>query len=296
MNAKILCKLAILTISLFLFSSISIAQNKISKIKTVDYCSLFPNELTDYESETVKTRALMVYSNVPRVDGGDDYVYSQKCNRGDNFSVVNSENLKDDSKKLNRFFDKLSEEKIYIIEIEFIGKLRTSIIPNFGHLSWSRNEVEVSEIKIIKDVSKSVKKPNFDAETNLTDQGKSLRTANSEAIFLFIGSKSSFENVSDEFVLIDFEGKNYNKNNYETFTKNGFFSDVENYPTRAVNGGNIKRIGDKFTVAGFIKFLGSQNAEKRFDYENTFILQNDFWILTQSRFIKTENDKTSQIK
>lgn len=291
MKIKILYKFAILTLLLSLFSSISVAQEKISKIKTVDYCSLFPNELTDYESETVKIRALMVYSNVPRVDGGDDYVYSQKCNRGDNFSVVNSESLKDSSEKLNRFLDKLSEEKIYIFEIEFIGKLKTSIIPNFGHLSWSRNEIEVSEIKVIKDVSKSVKKPNFDGETDLTDQGKSLRTANLEAIFLFIGNKSSFENVSDEFVLIDFEDKRYNKNNYEEFTKNGFFGEVKNYPTRAVNSEKIKRIGNKFKIKGFIKFSSSQNAEKRFDYENTFILKNGVWVLIESRFMNSDNNK-----
>ncbi|HQU86468.1 MAG TPA: hypothetical protein PKY59_25280, partial [Pyrinomonadaceae bacterium] len=281
MNSKTLKKITTLTLSFFLFSSIAVAQKNTSKIKEVDYCSLFPNELTNYESETVKTRTLMIYSNVPRVDGGDDYFYSQKCNQGDNFSVVNFASLKTDNEKWKQFFDTLSEKKIYIFEVEFTGKLRTSIIPNFGHLGWSRNEVEVSEINVIKDVSSSVKKPNFEAETDLNDQGKSLQTINLEAVFFFTGNKSSFEineNVGDDFVLIDFEGKKYSKNDYKEFSKD-LNKNLENYSSRSVSSGKAKRIGNKFTVEGFIKFSDSQNVEKRVDYENTFVLKNGVWIL-----------------
>lgn len=141
----------ILSATFFLFSHLIVGQVNIGKPKNVDYCSIFDLS-NNYSGQIIKSRAFMTYSTVTRVDGGDSFLYSKNCNNGDYFAVTNFSKLNNLS-KWEKFFAKLPGEKNFIFEISFIGKLQTSVIPFFGHLGWSRAEIEIFKIESMKDIT-----------------------------------------------------------------------------------------------------------------------------------------------
>ena len=113
-----------------------------SRPKFVKYCSLFDST---YDERTVSSIALMFYSTVGRVDGGDTFLYSPDCNGPDYFSIPSG-----NSKvwgKWQSFFDKLPPEKNLAIEIKFEGKPDVAIAGLFGSLDgWARAEIKFSKI------------------------------------------------------------------------------------------------------------------------------------------------------
>jgi hypothetical protein len=280
--------LAILLLVLAWSPLAAAAQTKTPKIRQVDYCSLFDPGLKDFESGIIETRVLMTYSTIERVDGGDSFFYSPKCNKGDFFAVENSSNEKSPWKKLNIRFSELAKEKEYVFEVKLKGKLQTTIFPTFGHLGWSRNELEVLEVEYLKDVTSTAVKPDYEAETPLSDQGKDLKNTNLTIMGVFISGafKSDIENLlADDFVATDsFENK-YTKQNYLELVRKGLFAPSPKYDdSRKISNGYARLFQAGYKVSGFVAVAGKAVKEQKLMYENTYRYKNDSWIATEIKF------------
>lgn len=268
---------------IFLFPYLLIAQNT-----SQSYCSLF-NRTENYQGKIIKTRALMTYSTVGRVDGGDSFIYSQDCNSGDYFATVDFTNLKN-SEKWDKFFAKLPEEKSFIFEINFVGRLQTSITPAFGHLSWSLTEVEVSEIYTLKDVTSvaKIKKPNYKAETPLRDKGKQLENINNRIVFFFFDSKrekTEIANyVADGFMLTDTNGGQYRKDSYQEITFKNLFLEAKELNLLSLSLTHIIFAENVYEVYGTIVNEEKDGTKKTLKYKNVFQYANDSWFLKQTEF------------
>src|SRR5688572_25921933 len=81
--------------------------------KFVKYCSLFDPA---YQGKAVSSSALMFYSTVGRVDGGDTFLYSPQCNNPDYFAIPKGTSRV--WSKWQRFFDQLPPEKNLTLEIK----------------------------------------------------------------------------------------------------------------------------------------------------------------------------------
>ncbi|MEK7724148.1 MAG: hypothetical protein AAB336_07370 [Acidobacteriota bacterium] len=226
----------------------------------------------------------MSFSTISRIDGGDTFLYSVECNNGDYFALANFSNLKDIA-KWQIFFDKLPNEKNFIFEVELQGNLEVSIAPWFGHLSWSRAKIEITEIESIKDVTRKAQKPNYKTERPLTEKGRTLQLVNTETLFYLVKGKTELnlgDYFSPEYILTDSNGNIFNKLNYQNLSERKLFS---NFETISVSGGRVERIGNKYKVLGTVTF--SQADKKHIlNYENTFEFRNDWWILTETKFTK----------
>ena len=278
-------RLSLITINFILISFFS--QNLIGQItkspnKNSDYCAVF--RAANEKPRTVKIRALMSFSTISRIDGGDTFLYSVECNNGDYFALANFSNLKDIA-KWQIFFDKLPNEKNFIFEVELQGNLEVSIAPWFGHLSWSRAKIEITEIESIKDVTRKAQKPNYKTERPLTEKGRTLQLVNTETLFYLVKGKTELnlgDYFSPEYILTDSNGNIFNKLNYQNLSERKLFS---NFETISVSGGRVERIGNKYKVLGTDTF--SQADKKHIlNYENTFEFRNDWWILTETKFTK----------
>lgn len=274
--------LAIIFLLFSVFSQNHFGQTSKSTNKNTDYCSVFRE--SNENPKPVKIRALMTYSTVSRVDGGDSFFYSANCNNGDYFAVADFSNLKD-SDKWQTFFDKLPAQKNYIFEVNLQGNLEVLMTPLFGHLSWSRAEIEITEIESIQDVTRNARKPDYKAERPLTEKGKTLQLVNTETIFYLVRGKTGLnfdEYLSPRYVLTDSNGNSFNKSNYQNVSERNLYSSFE---TISVSGGEVRRIGNKYKVLGTVTF--SQADKKHIlNYENTFEFRNDWWILTETKFTK----------
>lgn len=233
----------------------------------------------------------MTYSNVTRIDGGDSFLYSTKCNNGDYFAVTYSYA---ESRRWRKFFNNLKPEKDYIFEVEFIGKPQTSIVPTFGHLGWTRAQMEITEITSIKDITAlpNTIKPDYEAQTPLKSRGSSLQTINSDILFYFIfGDKSSSSQnveryISDDFTLIDKFGRKFDKNNYWKLIKEGLFNQVKE--SIGVENGRVEKLKDgNYVVSGKIKNTINGIKKESINYEDTFrFSEENGWMLTKIKFLK----------
>lgn len=274
--------LAIIFLLTSIFSQNLIGQTIKSPNKISDYCSVFRK--ANENPRPVKIRALMTYSTISRVDGGDSFLYSANCNNGDYFAVADFSNLKD-SDKWRTFFEKLPAQKNFIFEVKLQGNLEVSLAPWFGHLSWSRARIKITEIESIKNVTRNARKPDYKAERNLTEKGKTLQLVNNETLFRLFKGESQLnlgEYFSPEYILTDSSGNVFNKSNYQNISERNLYKSFE---TIGVSGGRVERIGNKYKVSGTVTF--SQADKKHIlNYENTFEFRNDWWILTETKFIK----------
>jgi hypothetical protein len=283
---KALTVLLFLLFFLFLLQSIS-AQPAIKLPKYTDYCALIRSESLS-STEVFRTKAFMSYSTVLRVDGGDTFFYSPKCNGGDNFSLVEFSALKDSNKKWLSFFNNLPGQKNFIFEVDFTGTAESSLLPVFGHLGWSRAEIKPGKINSIRDVSNRVKKPDYDAEKSIVERGTSLRDINVDALFsILLGNtyepKSSV-NISENFVLTDFAGNTFTKKQLSDFFARNPYGKRDDYPSwgTSINGGKATRINDLYKVTGFINFTDNQDKVTSLRYENFFEYKNENWLLNKS--------------
>jgi hypothetical protein len=232
-----------------------------------------------------KTKVLMTYSTVPRVDGGDSFVYSDKCNSGDYFAVTNYS----DSTNWNKwkdFFAKLPQGKKFIFEVKLSGAIETSLTPQFGHLSWSRAEIKITEIESIKDVTAFAKKPDHKAETPLINFGKGLWTIGTEVVLFLLGSKNTInidEFIAPDFVLTDALGKKFNRETILNLKNQYLFNEIENYQTIKVSNEQSKQTQNSYKVYGFVVISDKEGKEKRLNFENTFQYKNDSWSLIEIR-------------
>ena len=274
--------LAIILLLTSIFTQQIIGQTNKSTDKISDYCSVFRE--ANENPKSIKIRALMTYSTISRVDGGDSFLYSENCNNGDYFAVADFSKL-NDSDKWRNFFEKLPAQKNSIFEVELQGNLEVSLGSWFGHLAWSRANIEITEIESIKNVTRKTHKPNYKAERPLTEKGKTLRLINTETLFRLVKGDSQLnlgEYFSPEYILTDSNGNVFNTSNYQNLSERNLFKDFE---TISVSGGRVERIGNKYKVLGTVTF--SQADKKHIlNYENTFEFRNEWWILTETKFTK----------
>lgn len=268
------------------FPQLSKGQANNKKPLEINYCFALDSS-ENLEGKLIKTKALMTYSTVSRVDGGDSFLYSPKCNNGDYFAVTNFSKLKNHN-KWNNFFNSLPLEKSYILEVEFVGKIETSIIPSFGHLAWSRAEVTIIKITSINDITSisKNKEPDYKAETPLTNNGTSLTNLNSTIMFYLLGNKNSYfdfsNSVSDKFILTDKLGRNFYKNNYLKLVDEGIFDKSKKWDTTSVSNGYAVKFGkDLYKVSGKVGIEYVDGKKKELKYENTFQLVKDSWMLLE---------------
>lgn len=256
-------------------------------IKTkLDYCLAF-KYLKNLQQSIFKTQALLKYSTLSRVDGGDSFLYSATCNNGDYFAITNFSQLVNPN-KWQKFFSELSKEKNFVFEIQFKGKLKTSIVPSYGHLAWSRAEMEIIEIESIKEITNSSSKPNFQAETPITNAGKTLSFINTEVISYFLQARTEKvinEYLANNYRVINADGKTFNKTSYQKLAKNGLFNQVEMLKM-SISNGKVRKIGSKFKVFGIITVTDNNNKERMLNYMNTFDFQHNSWILIETKFSK----------
>ncbi len=233
----------------------------------------------------------MTYSTVSRVDGGDSFLYSKECNNGDYFTVTNFSKLNNSSKWKN-FFGKLPEEKNFIFEINFTGKLQTSIIPLFGHLGWSRAEIEIIEIHSMKDVTfaSGVKKPNFEAETPLIEKSRQLETINNQILLFFLNNPKDEKDtdiyIADNFTIIGTFGKSFKKNNFPELVFGDLFDEIKDYDTSILKITDVKMTKENYEVHGIFSISNKNGNQQSLKYKNIFLPTKDSWLLTKTEFSK----------
>lgn len=279
---------AILTFFLaFIFTCNCFAQNEnAAQSKSSDYCKLLePSE--NNSPKTFRTKALLTYTTAVLVDGGDSYFYLPKCNNEDYFALANFSKLADSDKKWESFFKNLPVEKDFIFEVDFTGTARSSLLPIFGHLGWSRSEITPIKINSIRDVSKRVKKPDYDAEAPIVGLGRSLRDINVDALFsILLGSRYEPKlgvNISENFVLTDFAGKNFTKKQLPDFLTENPYGKKDDYPSLSINGDEATKINDQYKVTGLITYTDNQDKITKIGDENLFDYKNENWLLIKSR-------------
>ena len=269
---------------LFFFSQAS-AQSQIKPLKYANYCTIVKSENSD-STEIFRTKAFMSYSTVLRVDGGDTFFYLPRCNGGDNFSTVDFSSIEDSENKWSSFLNNLPSQRDFIFEVDFTGTIESSLLPIYGHLGWSRAEIKLIKINSIRDVSRRVKKPVYDAAKSIIEDGRSLRDTNVDvSFFILLGNRYEpkfNENISEDFVLTDFTGNTFTKKNLPEFFSQNPFGKSENYPSSSLSGGKASRINNQYKVVGIVAFTNNQDKITSLRYENFFEYKRENWLLTKS--------------
>ena len=258
-----------------------LSQTGKQKIKEIDYCSLFSGELKDFESEIVKTRAFMSYSNLSRVDGGDTFLYSPNCNSGDFFAY--SKWTENAWRKWDEFFFKLPKEKEFMFEVKLSGKLESQPFPQYGHLGWSRHQFEAVVIESITDITATAVKPDVKAKTTIDK----LKEINHEIMSYFLGSDGDVDRfIAEEFILDDLAGNRYNKKNYRELVGKGLFGNIKNYVKQLVNIGQFDYRNGVYKVFGYVLVCDKNDKCQALDFENSYQYKNKTWLLTEIKFTK----------
>lgn len=245
------------------------AQRMSKKIKIVEYCSIAQSPQR-YAGKVIRTRALMTFSTVSRVDDGDSFLYSWRCNKGDYFAIPNFSEQKIQDKS-SQFFEKLSKETDFIFEVVIIGEFVNSIIPKFGHLSWAINEFKVHEISSIRDVTsrESYKKPNFDADSPRTDAGEHLRWLNCKILFYFLGNPTERidKYFDDHLVIIDASGRSFPRNEINEFINGTIFDAIPTVEEKFVKDPFTSYKGGKYVASGEAGITLNSGEKKTIHYE-----------------------------
>ena len=275
----------LLTGFLFAFFTHTQAQNNQSKHKTttepvVDFCTLF-DQASKYEGQVVKTHAYMSYTNISRVDGGDTFLFSPKCNNEDYFAVVNAK-----SRHGWSYLSQLPPEQDFILDVTLQGRLRTSIIPSYGHLSWSRAEMEVAQLDTIKNVTKTRPSllPNLDSTGRIIETGRSIKNVNAEVSLWIFSARhmvTAKPSIHSEFVLTDELGNAYTLDTIELFRERQMFQSIGR-ENMAVRINDLTATSDGYKALGSVEIGDNRSVRLKFVIENTFKLDGGSPILIRS--------------
>lgn len=273
-------RLGISAILLFVFVGLAAGQSLTRR----ELCSLFANERSSSGSEVVRIKAFMTMSTVGRVDGGESFFYSSRCNNSDNFVRANFSQLTD--KRVDKFFRTLPKEKDFVLEVDVTGTLHTSLVPKFGHLNWSPSEFRISKVHSISDSTqrRGLIKPDHEAASPVSDLGNYLRDIDSIMTMHLLGDFGApdLEGVlSPDFTVLDPAGKKYGRSELSRMAKDLL---GEMRDQRAVTLHGVRVDGSVYTTNGTASVLDSAGVERKFTYENTFVLVDDSFVLLHSRF------------
>jgi hypothetical protein len=267
---------------LFLVLSVPLttaAQDKQAVLK-LNFCDWL-DESKNYAGQLAESRAVLWLSTVSRVDGADASFYSPECNNEDFFSPADFSKLKN-ADRWAKFFRALPAEKNYRFEIKFTGRLSASYLPAFGHLSWSRTEIEVGEILSVKDVSTNSKisPPDSEAPAPLNQRAGQLR--NDTYFFLRTFFQAEFERerlnsiLADDFVFTDWEGKIIARTEYLELRHPPLAANQEIEQTAyKLNG--AKKEKDELIVTSLIEIKYRGGKVREIKCESVCRLENGFW-------------------
>jgi hypothetical protein len=263
---------------MFFITSDYLAQTKASN---VDFCDIY-NSVEDYNEKLVRTKVILLYTLGTRVDGGDNYFYSTRCNNKDFFALADLTNL-ERSDFWEREFKRTSvEKKENLLQVTLIGKFtNSSILPKFGHLNWLRSKLEVIEIESIKNVTSKIESPNTKVKSSNSEIGLKLISANEVIMRYLFGIESNFKEIdrliADNFMITDSKDTSINKEDFlSRFTvlrPIKFIHKVENV-TKEENG---------WKVEGVITILSGKSETQTLNYENEFRNFNGGFKLTNTK-------------
>lgn len=270
----------LLLLSILLLVPVALSQ----KARQSDYCGLF--NPSNSEGDLVTTVAYMTYSSVSRVDGGDSFFFWPTCNNEDYFAIASfSKNLPKTKKK---FFSELPNEKSYILKLTVTGRLRTSFLPRFGHLSWSRSQFEVEMIESISNATgeHKVELPDLNARAPLAELAKHLHRLNMELVPALLGgslSKEDKTSLDPTFTLTDQNGKVFSKDQVHLINIQGLFAEsVDGFDRRAVRQPEVDVVGPNYIATGLFWVENSAGNKKTLEYQNLFRRDGDSFVLMKT--------------
>lgn len=269
-------------------ANFSAAQQKLRGTKILDYCSIVKAP-ERYIGRVIRTKALMTYSTVSRVDGADSFLYSSLCNNGDYFVATNyEEEDSNKSDKTDAFLMRLADEKNFIFEVVIKGQFDYSIVPTFGHLGWSLNGLKVHKIVSIRDVTqkRGYKKPNSKAERPRTDAGSRLQGLTRETLLYFLGSKSVEveKSFDDGLEIFDTLSRTYGRSEIDKFRNAGLFESTLKYKDKFVSGPSVSYKSGSYIASGSLGATFTSGDKKTLQYECIYRLLNNEFILEKIRF------------
>ena len=285
---KFIQKYFCLSLVALFVAAIPLQANEQRSPKFVRYCSLFDST---YEGKNVSSRALMSYSTVSRVDGGDTFLYSPDCNEADNFAIP--EGNSEVWGKLQNFFNKLQPEKNLILEVKFEGKPNVETSRLFGSLEgWARAQIELSKILSIRDVTSSpdavladhnTAKPHIERiegmRIDLQDFLQSLYAPSSS-------SSSDVQNsLPNEFSFVDLRGKRFNKNQY--LMLNTAFGEATSGLKESRTSSRLKsKTNSTLIWRGTLSLSYAAGPAKTYYCDVTFVLRNGKWALWRAAMVR----------
>lgn len=255
--------------------------------KFVKYCSLFDSM---YAKETVSSSALMFYSSVGRVDGGDTFLYSADCNGPDYFAIPEG-----NSKvwgKWQTFFDKLPPEKNLTLEIKFEGKPYVETAGLFGSLDgWARAQIKFSKILSIKDITSDTNAvvPNNNAAKPQVERIEGLRNDLRNFLqSLYSPSSASpyvLSSLSDNFLFVDLNAKAFKKAQY--FGLNAPWATSSSGLKESRMSSRLKsKANDTMIWRGTFELVFTAGATKTYYCDVTFVLRDDKWTLVHAAMVR----------
>jgi hypothetical protein len=259
-----------------------IAQKNTS-VKSLKYCDVFDSTL---EGKRIRTKAFVKLSTVGAVDGNDTFLYSPLCNNGDYFAIPEISNQSNQS-IWNLTTNNLTSNKEFLFEIEFIGKLRTLLVPEFGHLSWCRAEMKILKIINLQDMTTLIPRPNF-GNTPLIDKGKQLQAINNEAVkYIFFGADNSQDiKLAENFTISDVFGNTANAERMNKVTEKYFGRFNNSNPIRAsISMKQAKKVGKFYIVSGLFKYI-VKTVSTKIAYKNTYTFSSNSWTLNSTKLSK----------
>ncbi len=255
---------------------------KLSSIHYLDFCSLYQDQNLN---KTFKSRALMFYSTIGRVDGDDSFLYSPDCNSGDYFAVYGDGSK--GWKTWDSFFRNLEKkQKHYVLEVEFEGRMVLANDYLFGHLGWARAALTTSRITSVKDVTDTGRgiQHKYKSPTPLTHQVEQLGFDCYEflrSLYTLTEPKQFEALLLPTFVFVDEAGQSLSKSEYLARERH----QIELRTAKTLSSGRkfVKRSGNTLTELGTIKITDEDGSTRTFSCEMAFQLVNDEWKLSQAR-------------
>lgn len=261
------------------------AQEANKGVSKISFCEVFDGS-DSFDGKLVITEALMTYSTVSRVDGGDSFLYSPKCNNQDFFAVTEfSDGI---TKTVKQFFSKLPDERNFVLKVTLTGRARSSFIPLFGHLSWSRSQFVVEDINNISNITNdsSHVPPNFDDEAPLTELGNHLRNLNSDLVLSLLtglAPEKLNDSLDPAFGLTDPNGRTFSGDRLRLLSLEYIFGKVDGFETRAVQQPKVKVVGQDHIATGLFWIENAARDRKQLEYENVFRQSGSTFILVRTR-------------
>jgi hypothetical protein len=276
--------------AVFCGTSTADAQRDQQEPQVVDYCEIVRSP-DKYIGKLVRFHAHMTYSTVPRVDGDTSFIYSPSCNDGDYHSAVEfARRSRSDNADVKKEFANLPENSFSIVAVKVVGKYDHHIIPTFGHLGWSVNQVTIHNIESARDISQL---PDLDypqrGNKQRTKFGERLRDVNAFLILILIdGSreKSILQYFAEDFIITDSHDVEYTRANFDRLLRRGLFSEPDGIVQRAVTNPRVEFKNGAYYATGLAFVMDIEKKERRLKYQNVYVPHEDFVRLVEARFTK----------